>query len=162
MAEVLFLPRARKRIIDVSMHRWKDAKTPNETDTSDERCQTDRTIVPVDFESKDLQLLRFRARDLEVARFLLYKQSTCTEINIAAANVSIAIRVLVQKRMVQYYFYCPLCGTKVVGSLFPKAHGSKNYGSAQWTEIEKAVQNEVRMKALDHEYLNHGAGKRRG
>jgi len=162
MAEVLSLSPVRKRVNNARMYSEQDARTADVTDTRNEHWQRDQTVVPVDFGSKDLQLLRYRARELEETRFVLYKQSTRTEINTRHGILSIAIRVLVQKRMVQYYFYCPLCGSKVFGSLFPKVHGSKNYGLTQWNEIEKAVQNEVRMKALDHEYLNHGAGKRRG
>ncbi len=159
MAEVLFLPPARNRMVHVSMHRVHDTTTLNDKDTSDVHRQTDRTVIPVDFESKDLQLLRYRARGLEEARYVLYKQSTHTEINTGHECVSISIRVLVQKRMVHYYFYCPWCGTKILGSLFPNARASCNFGATQWREIEQAVQDGVRMKVLDHEYRNHRTGK---
>lgn len=162
MAEVLSLLPVRKKTNIARLRLDLDAVPAEVSDTRSEDGKLGGTIVPVDFESKDLQLLRYRARDLEEARFVLYKQSIRTEINTGDGSRSIAIRVLVQKRMVQYYFYCPKCGSKVSGSLFPKVYGSENCGFAQWREIEVAVQNEVRAKALDHEYRSHGRGKQGG
>ncbi len=159
MSEIFSLSPARKRKPPSAVCGNENVGTSNEAAGRHEYYNNDRTVVHVDFESKDLQLLRYKARELEEARFVLYKQSTSTEINTEAGSVPVAIRVLVQKRMVQYYFYCPLCGTKIFGSLFPEAHGTRNYGSTKWKDIEETVQDEVGKKALDHGCLEHGTGK---
>ncbi|MDQ7785328.1 MAG: hypothetical protein RDU20_20760 [Desulfomonilaceae bacterium] len=155
MSEVLSLMRARKRANDARTHCVYHTGNAHEKDSMEKNCERGRTVVHVDFKSKDLQLLRYRARDLEEARFVMYKQSTRAEIKTGAQRTSLAVRVLVQKHMVQFYFYCPSCGVKVPGSLFPEAHGSLNYGHMQWREIEHAVQNEVRTKARDHARTSH-------
>ncbi len=115
-------------------------------DPADQSCG----VLFVNFQDKQLRLLRNRSRELDTQKFVMYKGITTVQFQSARKLVEARVRVLVRRRMVDYYYYCPICGRKVEDFLGNSLDESADYSGVPWPSIDEAVAADVRDKLSRH------------
>ncbi len=117
-------------------------------DTSDRlRDEAGCRVISANFENAQLQLMRFRTRQLEEARFVVYKGMVLAGVPCASGVTETKVRVLVKRRLIEYYYYCPDCGTRATGTIDCRDSRGVDCLELSWTEVEQAVRNDLLSKA---------------
>lgn len=101
-------------------------------------------LIVFDPRKKDLQLLQFRRRRLEGKNLVLYKASTRVEM--AGNPGRVEVSVLVKKRLVEYYYFCPRTGRRMGKNIRCRNRLGVDCKSLSWPEIEHMVRDHVLNK----------------
>lgn len=109
-------------------------------------------VIPVNFDNSDkqLQLLRFKTRELDQRRLTLY--SGATEVNLPGTGEEkgVTVRIMVKNSKVDYYFFCPDCGRKILGSVNCKGYsGRSNCLGVPWKDVQEMVRNHILKRARE-------------
>lgn len=114
-------------------------------------------VIPVSFDNSDkqLQLLRYKTRELDKRRLTVYSGSTELKLPGDAEDPEIIVRIMVKNSKIDYYFFCPNCGKKIFGSVDSRAYRDKpNCLSIPWTEIQQMVRTQIIERVREGKYAN--------
>jgi len=109
-------------------------------------------IIPVDFETTQLQILRYKSKKLEEAKLVLYKGSTELHIPVGSTTFALNVRILVKRNMADYYFYCSRCGRKITSNVDLRRHKSAESPHPSWKEIQVKVRQDILNQVSRGEY----------
>ncbi len=114
-------------------------------------------VIQASFENSDkqLQLLRFKTRELDKRRLTVYSGTTEVKIPGATEESEIIVRIMVKNNKIDYYFFCPNCGKKIFGSVDSRLYQDKpNCLSISWTDVQGMVRSQIAERVREGRYAS--------
>ncbi len=128
-----------------------DVRTSSDPLDGDQSARKGK-VIPVDFETTQLQVLRYKSKKLEEAKLVLYKGSSELHIPVGSTTFELNVRILVKRSLVDYYFYCSRCGRKIASNVDLRAPESVESPHRSWKEIQAKVREDILKLVSRGEY----------
>ena len=112
-------------------------------------------VIQASFENSDkqLQLLRFKTRELDKRRLTVYSGTTEVKIPGPTEEYEIIVRIMVKNNKIDYYFFCPNCGKKIFGSVDSIVYQDKpNCLRISWTDVQAMVRSQIADRVREGRY----------